>query len=287
MFVVAGITGNTGSVVGRTLAAAGRRVRALVRSEAGAEKARAAGYEPFVAPLDDAEKLTRALEGAEGAYLLIPPYFGPGILAHHRGIAKNIADALERAKLPRAVLLSSIAAQRTSGTGPIVSVHELERVTAALPNVTYLRAAYFQENWLSVLPAALSDRVLPSFLPLGKVSSMVATEDIGRVAAEVLLGERPAERVVQLAGPSDLTPEEVAAEFASALGHPVTPVAAPVEQVTPTFVQFGLPEELARLYEELYAAAHRDELDWDASIPVIRGRVRLRDLVSKVHAARG
>lgn len=116
---------------------------------------------------------------------------------------------------------------------------------------------------------------------------MVATQDLGRVAAEVLLGERSAERVLQLAGPSDLTPEDVAAEFASALGHPVMPVAAPVEQVTPTFVQFGLPEELARLYEELYAAAHRGDLDWDASIPVTRGRVQLRDLVSKVRAARG
>lgn len=285
MFVVAGITGNTGNVVGRTLLQAGRQVRALVRSDAGAEKARAAGFEPFVAPLDDAEKLPRALEGAEGAYLLIPPHFGPGILAHHRGLAKNIATALERVKLPRAVLLSSVAAQRPSGTGPIVSVHELERVTATLPNLTYLRAAYFQENWLSVLGAALSDRVLPSFLPLGKSAPMVATEDIGRVAAEVLLGERPAERVLQLSGPTELTPEEVAAEFAAALGHPVAPIAVPVEQATPTFAQFGLPEELARLYEELYAAAHRDELDWDASIPVIRGRVRLRELISKVRAA--
>lgn len=257
-------------------------MRALVRTAEAAEKAQAMGCEPFIAALEDAEKLASALEGAEGAegaYLLIPPYFGPGILQHNQQVSESIARALRLARLPRAVLLSSIAAQRESGTGPIMSVHRLEQDTRGIAGVVHLRAAYFQENWFAGLEPAAKDGVLPSFLPAGASLSMVATRDIGETAAELLTTQATPPSVVQLAGPLDLTPQDVAEAFASALGRAINVVDVPLSQVVPTFAQFGLPEEAGGLYQEMYQGAHDGRLSWESGIEVRRGKVLLVEVI--------
>lgn len=286
MFVVAGVTGNTGNVVAETLLSQGKKVRALVRTLEGAEKVQAMGCEPFIAALEDAEKLTAALKGAEGAYLLVPPYFGPGILRHNRVVSESIAQALRAARPPRAVLLSSTAAQRDSGTGPIMSVHQLEQDTRGISGVVHLRAGYFQENWFAGLEPAAKDGVLPSFLPAGVALAMVATRDIGETAAELLVSPATPPSVVQLAGPVDLTSEDVAEIFASALGRAVNVLHLPVSQVISTFAQFGLPEEAGALYQEMYQAAHDGRLDFERGIEVRRGKVSLAEVIRSAQKQR-
>jgi NAD(P)H dehydrogenase (quinone) len=50
---------------------------------------------------------------------------------------------------------------------------------------------------------------------------MVATPDIGRVAADLIQESRSGLRVVELEGPRRLSPNDLAASFSSALGKPV------------------------------------------------------------------
>lgn len=50
---------------------------------------------------------------------------------------------------------------------------------------------------------------------------MVATADIGRVAAELLQETWSGHRVVELEGPHRVTPKEIATTFANLLGRPV------------------------------------------------------------------
>ena len=50
---------------------------------------------------------------------------------------------------------------------------------------------------------------------------MVATADIGRVAAVILQGQWSGRRMVELEGPKRVTPHEIAATFAKLLGKPV------------------------------------------------------------------
>src|SRR5205823_4581228 len=100
-------------------------------------------------------------------------------------------------------------AERNAGTGPIVTVHRLEEKLAAtgVP-LTAVRAAYFMENWGGVAPVAKGDGILPSMITPGRAVSMVATADIGRVAAEALLQGAGAPRLIELAGPRDYAPED-------------------------------------------------------------------------------
>src|ERR1700733_6783717 len=76
MYVVAGVTGNTGKVIAETLLAQEKPVRALVRDEAKGAAWKKRGAEVVVAELDDAAALGRALAGATGAYLLLPAQYG-------------------------------------------------------------------------------------------------------------------------------------------------------------------------------------------------------------------
>ena len=55
------------------------------------------------------------------------------------------------------------------------------------------------------LPAARKDGVLPSYLPAGQSIPMVATRDIGAVAAQALLDGPRGRRVVELSGPREYT----------------------------------------------------------------------------------
>src|SRR6185295_17669043 len=73
MYVIAGVSGNTGSVVANTLLADKQPVRVIVRDAAKGEPWKAKGAEVVVASLDDRASLARALTGATGAYLLLPP----------------------------------------------------------------------------------------------------------------------------------------------------------------------------------------------------------------------
>ena len=79
MFVIAGVSGHTGSVVATTLLAAGKPVRVIVRDAAKGAEWKAKGAEVAVAQLDDRASLAAALKGATGAYLLSPPDFLPNL----------------------------------------------------------------------------------------------------------------------------------------------------------------------------------------------------------------
>jgi hypothetical protein len=64
--------------------------------------------------------------------------------------------------------------------------------------------------------------VIRSFLtPADRPIAMVATEDIGRIAAELIQQVWTGKRVVELEGPARVSPNDLAKAFANELGHPV------------------------------------------------------------------
>ena len=166
IFVVAGATGHVGSVVARELLAADHKVRAIVRNLDKAKDLAGRGAELLVGELDDATFLTRALRGADGAFLLLPPPPGdsPDVRAFQDRVAHVEVTAVAESRVRHVVLLSSWGAEHPAGTGPIVGVHVLEEgLKKTGTRYTFLRAGSFTENLLAVLPAAQHQGVLPNF----------------------------------------------------------------------------------------------------------------------------
>lgn len=280
MYAVAGVSGNTGSVVAEELIRRGKKVRVIVRDAAKGETWKAKGAEVAVASIEDEAALTKALEGAEGAYLLLPPAMqSEDMPARGRDVGAVFARAAKAAGVKHVVFLSSIGAQHEAGNGPIRALHAIEEeLKKSGSNLTFLRPTYFLENWGSVLGVAAKDGVLPSFLTLGKAVPMVATVDIGRIAADALENAPSGIRVIEIAGPNDYTPEQVAAELSPLVGRQVNAVPVPLEQVVPTFTQFGISQHVAELFREMYDGINQDHVAWDGKGERRRGTTGAADV---------
>lgn len=276
MFLVTGSTGNTGAAAVDTLLAAGEPVRALVRDLDRAAPLAARGVELVRGDIGSADDLARAMAGVTGAYVLTPPnYAADDFVGHVASMARATRTAIERARPERVVFLSSEGAQVPEGTGVIRSLHVAEDIVRGAPTrLTFLRAAYFQENWLQVLPLAAAQGILPSMLDLDRAQRMVATADIGRVAAEALLAET-APALIELAGPEDYTPRDVAAAAARVLGRAVEPVAPPREAWEGIFRDAGLREGAAALMAEMYDGIGAGVVTMSGYVPLTRGRVSI------------
>jgi uncharacterized protein YbjT (DUF2867 family) len=80
---------------------------------------------------------------------------------------------------------------------------------------------------------------------------MVATADIGRVAAQLLQDVSKSDvtkgrRVVELEGPHRVSPDEIAATFADLLGRPVKAEAVPRESWEQLFRSQGMKNPMPR-----------------------------------------
>ena len=248
MFAITGITGQVGGAVARALIGSGHKVRAVVRD---AEKGKAwtqQGCEVAVARLDDAAALTKAFNGAEGVFFLLPPVFDPTPgFAEARRVIEAVHEALAAVKPGKVVSLSTIGAQARQPN--LLQQHGLqEQSLGSLPlPITFLRAAWFMENAAWDVEPARTTGVIPSFLqPLDKPVPMIATADVGRVAAELLLETWTGRRVVELEG-SRPTPNEVAAAFARLLGRDVRMEAVPRETWEALFLSQGMKNPTPRI----------------------------------------
>ncbi len=253
--VVAGVTGKTGSVVAETLLGHGKAVRVIVRDAAKGEAFKARGAEVVVGDLDDVATLTKALTGAAGAYLLLPPIMTTTTpLEDNAARTALFATAIRESKVPHVVFLSSIGAHLADGTGPIRTLHHAEKELAATGvALTALRAAYFQSNWhtsLSMLPKG----ILPTFVPSDVAYAQVSTRDVGRVAATALIEGAPlgTTQVIELGGPKNYSANDVASALAVIVGTPVAVQWATLETVVPTLTTFGITPQVAELFREMY-----------------------------------
>ncbi len=223
MFAITGITGQVGGAVARQLLDAGHPVRAVLRDRAKGGGWASRGCEVALAEMTETEALARAFAGAEAVFVLIPPVFDPvpGFPEVRRVIASLVA-ALGRTRPGRVVCLSTIGAQATRPN----LLSQLGLVEEALGSlglpVAFVRAAWFMENGAADVRSAVREGVIRSYLqPLDKPVPMVATADIGAVAAGLLRQGWDGRRIVELEGPRRVAPEEVAAALSGLLGRPV------------------------------------------------------------------
>src|SRR6185437_14903820 len=103
---------------GRRGDAAGQKkpLRVIVRDASKGERWKARGAEVAIAELDDAAALAKALTGATGAYLLLPPqYPSSDSRADNGRRTQAFVTAIEASGVPHVVFLSSIGAQLPSG----------------------------------------------------------------------------------------------------------------------------------------------------------------------------
>jgi NAD(P)H dehydrogenase (quinone) len=249
MFAITAITGKVGGGVADTLLAAGFGVRAVVRDAAKGAPWKARGCEVAIADLADADRLARALEGTEGAFILLPPVFDPQ--PDFRDVRATIAairEALAQARPSKAVVLSTIGADAVQ-PNLLNGLRFLEHALADIDlPITFLRAAWFMENAEWDVASARDRGVVNSYLqPLDRPVPMVSIRDVGRVAADLLREDWTGHQVVELEAAERTTPNAIAAAFAKALGKPVRAQIAPRGEWEQAFRAQGMKNPTPRM----------------------------------------
>ena len=281
MFVVLGASGNTGKVVAETLLRQRKKVRVVLHDAAKGKAWVEAGADVAIADVDEGAALERAFSGAEGVYVLSPPNFS----SSHARVDNNrrthtIAAAVEAAGVPHVVLLSSVGAQQSDGTGPVLGLRDAETVfSRAKAAVTFVRAAYLMENWGGSL-YAVEQGVLPTFLVVDKAIPMVAARDVGTAAARLLAEGASGKRVIELAGPREYTPRDVAAAVGRIVEKPIAVQQAPEEAMAPALMGAGMNAEWARLFQELTHGLNANIVVWESGHPFWRGETDLQTVLS-------
>ncbi len=259
MYAILGASGNTGSVVAKELLAHGEKVRVIGRDAKRLESLVQKGAEAFVANANDAAALTEAFTGAKAVYLLIPPNPGiPNVREDQERVSDALVAAVRNAGVERAVVLSSIGADKPEKTGPVIGLHNLEQKlndVSALKAV-YLRAGYFMENLLPQVGVIQNFGVVGGPLRSDLKVAMIATKDIGAAAVEALLKlEFTGKEARGLLGQRDLTYQEVASVIGQAIGKPgLSYVQFPPAQLKPALTQMGMSSNMADLLLEMSEA---------------------------------
>jgi uncharacterized protein YbjT (DUF2867 family) len=258
MYVITGATGNTGSEIARRLLQSGKKVRAIARDKNRLKSLEAQGAEIREGSLDDSKFLANTFEGSTAVYSMIPTdQRAEDLFAYMNRIGESIYKALRQSKVPNVVNLSSIGANLPSGTGPISGLHHQEqRLNQLEANVLHLRPTFFMENFLVDIPTIREMGIMGSPARPDVILPMIATKDIGDVAADRLNHlDFKGKAHLDLLGPRDVGFAEAAKILGAAIGKPDLPyVQFSYEDAEKGMVQAGISPDIAKKYVEMYSA---------------------------------
>ncbi|MFG2650686.1 NAD(P)H-binding protein [Streptomyces sp. NPDC048436] len=241
--VVTTPTGHVGTRVVRLLLQAGARPRVIVRDPARLEAATRDAVDIRQGDLADADFVREATEGARTVFWVDPtPHSDAEPVEASREIGAGYARAMRANGIARAVLLSSVGAEKRNGVGHIDGLARIEeQLDATGADVLHLRCGYFFTNLMLSLDD-LARGVLTSNAAPRAAMPWVDPRDIGDVAAARLLSDSWQGRVVQAVhGPEDLTHRRVTEILSGVLGYPVRPETVDDDDVRDALRSAGLP----------------------------------------------
>ncbi|BDI30644.1 NmrA family transcriptional regulator [Capsulimonas corticalis] len=259
MITVMGATGRTGNAIAKLLLDDGVNVRAAARSETKLAALAALGAETVAGDAGDTEFLTRAFQGADAVYTLLP--HDPAEPDYHgaqRRMGEAIAAAIRSAGVRRVVFLSSVGADHPVGTGFVASLYDQEERLRQLDgvNVLNLRPGSFFENFHEMLPLIRQEGIAGDVVTPDLRIPMVATRDIAGAAAAALKARDWSGVVVrELLGPRDLSYAEAVAILGARIGKPdLAYVQFREGEMIGALTHMGCSADFARMYVELAQA---------------------------------
>lgn len=242
MIVVTGATSNTGRAVAANLLEAGTEIRVVGRSLDRLQPFVSKGAEAFVAEPTDREAMMRAFRGAEAAYVMLQPGFiadSPDFPAYQQAVIDAIVPALVHHQVGNVVALSGWGANYLHASGPLYGLRQLENrlQEEGSLRVLALRPGWFMENAIPMITSIKESGKASSQLRGNLRLPMIATSDIGALAAKALLTPiQEGFQVREVQGPDEMTLTEAAAIIGKAVGFPE----ATYEQAFPIDVKAGM-----------------------------------------------
>jgi hypothetical protein len=206
-------------------------------------------------------------------FVLLPPNFDPSPgYPESRAAIPALRDALLAARPAR----SSVCRRSARRPRRTICCSNSAPWSASSPRCrcrSHSRAAWFIENAAWDIAPARDTGTIPSFLtPLDRPVPMVATADVGRVAADLLRDTWTGSRIVEFEGPRRVSPNDIAATLSHLLGKDVRAQAVPRETWEDLFRSQGMRHPLPRI--RMLDGFNEGWIDFAARSRRSRGRSR-------------
>ncbi|WP_181763830.1 NAD(P)H-binding protein [Streptomyces albidus (ex Kaewkla and Franco 2022)] len=243
--LVTGATGHVGRRVAERLIEAGERVRVLTRNPEGADLPD--GAEICGGDLSSPATLEGPLDGVRRVYLFPVPE-----------TAEEVAGVLEKAGVEHVALLSSMSITEDGENNPSAQHHlTVEKALRERQFTwTFVRPTGFATNTLWRWGDAVrAEGVVRA--PYGRSArALIHESDIGDVAAEALLGDECAGKVLDLTGPELLTQIEQVRLIGEAIGREIR-----FEEVTPEQAREAMAGSVAPEFADMVLGALARQVD--------------------------
>ncbi|HZA78630.1 MAG TPA: NAD(P)H-binding protein [Acidimicrobiales bacterium] len=259
MILVFGATGNVGGAVARELAAAGAKVRAVVRDPQRAGVP--AGVEVVAGDLGDADTLRPALAGADAAFLL----------SGYGGI-DGLVPEMPAAGIQRVVLLSSSAAPTGDLSNAVARYHILSERAVRDTDLgwTFLQPNSFMTNTFQWIPQLREGDVVRA--PFAEVAvAIIDPADVAAVAGRALLSPGLEGRSLRVSGPEALRPADRARILGAALGRDLRFEAVP-NDVARKEMSDSMPAEYVDAFFSFFMDGTVDETTVQPTVREVLGR---------------
>lgn len=273
MLVITTPTGKIGSQVLDKLRASQESIRVIVRDPARLPSEITRRVEVVQGSHDDLEVVTAAFADADCVLWLVPPNMQvDNVIEYYRDFTHAACQAIVSQRVPRVVAVSSLgreAGEVARHAGHLSAAFAMEEMIEQTGvHVRALRMPYFKENLLQQVAAIKTQGMffLPNAadLPL----ATVATPDVAAAAATLLLDDSwTGSASVPVAGPDDLSPNDMARTMSDVLQRPVRFQQISSEAYQATMLQYGMAEGTARGLAEMAAAQDRGLYNHEARTP--------------------
>lgn len=283
---ISGSLGNIGKPLAAKLISSGHKVTVISSSADRIEAIERLGAKAAIGSVNDAEFLKKAFADADAVFAMTPPNMGgSNVIANTTAAGKAFAEAIKETAVKRVVMLSSIGAEFPDGTGPIVGIHNIEKIYETLENisVTFLRAGNFYINLYNDIPMIKGAGIIGSNYPSTVAIPFSHPQDIAAAAAEELEKTALGKNVRYII--SDVrTPGDVAQVLGQAIGRTDLPwIEFTDQQALEGMKQAGLPQEIAELYVEMGSSVRSGKLSEDFlnSRAAVDGKIKLEDFAKE------
>lgn len=264
MYTITGATGNIGNVIADSLLSRGKQVRVIGRDEKRLKRFAERGADILAGSVEDASFLRKAFEGATAVFAMIPPDpQTPDLAKQQDGMGEAISSAIKFARVPNVVNLSSVGAEVDADTGPIAGLRRQEhRLNQLDANILHLTPTYFMENFVHNIGMIKHMGINGSPIHKDVSLGMIATRDIGNVAAERLLRLDFVGKTRQiLLGPKNLTMVEATKILGQSIGKPDLPyVEFSYDDAEKGMIQAGLSPDIARSFNRMYRSFNEKKI---------------------------
>ncbi|GAA5026316.1 hypothetical protein GCM10011506_11760 [Marivirga lumbricoides] len=315
--VVTGSLGNISKPLVIQLVKEGHQVMVISSCAKRKKEIEALGALSAIGKIEDIIFLKEAFSEQDAAYCMLPPFsfFEDKNLDYKKealNIANNYVEAIQEAGIKKVVHLSSVGAEKESGTGLLLFHNIVENTLKKLPAdvaITHIRPVSFDYNLYAFMDMVKGNGFLKGFI--GKMFYLrhygisgllkgysgiilsnygaddkvawVSPIDIASAIAEEFSSDQNGRKIRYVAS-EELTCQEVASILGDAIGKPYLKWALISDkQMTSAMEQFGAQKQIALDFTEMNSTMHNGSLfeDYYKNKPAVLGKIKMKDFAKE------